>query len=222
MITDCKLSQTITVNKNTSLDLMLDELYGYKEIIIFMEPYSFLILKQDYKKNCTGEFLLTVIMESNAQLEHSLMVDTVYNIKGEYRFILKESGAVVNSCARIIAKEAAKCCITTLQQHEGRKTDSSIDFKSVVLDQSTYSYRGTIFIAENIQDVKAFQSDKVLLMGKKSSANSIPNLQILSDQVRCGHASALATVTQEELFCLATRGIESFAAKNLIIKGFLL
>ena len=49
----------------------------------------------------------------------------------------------------------------------------------------------------------------------------MPNLEILTDDVRCSHASAVGPVDEEQLYYLESRGIPPVAAERLIVLGFL-
>ena len=51
-------------------------------------------------------------------------------------------------------------------------------------------------------------------------ANSMPGLEINADDVKCSHGSTSARVSDEEIFYLQARGIDSKSARNLVAQGF--
>jgi len=214
-------SSIIRIGSNQQQTLTLNTLHADEHLTVYLEAHARLTFIQTYEHNCQGAFIISFILESDAQLEHELCIETTGTITGNYHFILQQKGASVVSRARILLTGSAQCTITSEQSHGASYTASELDFKTVVQNGASYSYNGTIVVAQNIQEVTAYQSDKALLMGKECSATSIPNLQILSNQVRCGHASALAHIGEEQLFLLVSRGIDSSHATQLIIQGFL-
>jgi Fe-S cluster assembly protein SufD len=52
-------------------------------------------------------------------------------------------------------------------------------------------------------------------------AESVPNLEIENNDVRCSHASAVGPVDEEQRFYLESRGVRPEVADQLIVLGFL-
>jgi len=52
--------------------------------------------------------------------------------------------------------------------------------------------------------------------------NSIPQLDINADDVKCAHASATGALDEEALFYLRSRGLDIQSSKALMIRGFAL
>ena len=50
--------------------------------------------------------------------------------------------------------------------------------------------------------------------------NANPQLEILSDDVKCSHGSSTGELDDDAIFYLQTRGIDSETAKSLLIHGF--
>jgi Fe-S cluster assembly protein SufD len=53
-----------------------------------------------------------------------------------------------------------------------------------------------------------------------AGAESIPNLEIEANDVRCSHASAVGPIDDDQLYYLETRGIPPDEAERLIVLGF--
>ena len=51
-------------------------------------------------------------------------------------------------------------------------------------------------------------------------AESVPNLEIENNDVRCSHASAVGPIDGDQLFFLESRGVPTAVAERLIILGF--
>ena len=52
-------------------------------------------------------------------------------------------------------------------------------------------------------------------------AHSIPALEVLTNDVRCTHGSAVGQVDQESLYYLQARGLSAVQAEQLLIASFL-
>src|SRR5690606_8941934 len=66
----------------------------------------------------------------------------------------------------------------------------------------------------------AYQTNRNLLLSSDARADSLPNLEIAANDVRCSHAATVGQLDQEELFYLRSRGIPEKEAIRLVILGF--
>ncbi len=60
-----------------------------------------------------------------------------------------------------------------------------------------------------------------VLLTNTAHADSIPDLEILANDVRCTHAAAIAQIDREQLFYLRSHGLPEPQAHRLVIEGFL-
>ena len=67
----------------------------------------------------------------------------------------------------------------------------------------------------------AYQSYKALTVSQNAKAISVPSLQVLNNDVKCGHATAVAHLDDDQLLYLMSRGISKKDAQKMVIKGFL-
>ena len=58
------------------------------------------------------------------------------------------------------------------------------------------------------------------MLSPSALMNANPQLEILSDDVKCSHGSSTGELDDDALFYLQTRGIDSETAKSLLIQGF--
>ena len=66
----------------------------------------------------------------------------------------------------------------------------------------------------------AFQTNRNLVLSEGAHADSVPNLDIEENDVRCSHASAVGPIDREQRFYLESRGVPSAVAERLILLGF--
>ena len=111
--------------------------------------------------------------------------------------------------------------LITEQLHKGINTESVVRIRATADKKSIHSFNGLIRLEPSSVGASAQQEHKVLLLDPTAHVTSVPSLQVLHDQVTCGHASALCPINQDDITALQLKGIEESYAKLLIIQGFL-
>jgi Fe-S cluster assembly protein SufD len=109
----------------------------------------------------------------------------------------------------------------TLQAHEGPKTLSDLLFKGAVAGTAHSVYSGLIRVRKGAVGTNAFQTNRNLVLNDGAHADSVPNLEIEENDVRCSHASAVGPIDEEQRFYLESRGVPPAVADRLIVLGFL-
>ncbi len=109
----------------------------------------------------------------------------------------------------------------THQIHNASRTTSDLLFGGVLNDDAYSLWKGNVYVATGTKGADGFQRNKNLLLNEQAHAESIPGLEIVTDDVRCSHAVTLSSVDPEQLFFLRSRGIGEKEAEQLIVSGFL-
>ena len=104
--------------------------------------------------------------------------------------------------------------------HLGKSTTSNMITKGVLGDESSSIFTGTIHIAEGAVKTESQQENRNIILTKKASAQSVPNLEILCDDVICGHGSSVGPIDETLYHYVMSRGINKENAEKLLIKGF--
>ena len=108
----------------------------------------------------------------------------------------------------------------TIQDHAAPHTTSDLLFKGAVQDSSASVYTGLIKIRPDAGGSVAFQTNRNLTLGAGAWAESVPNLEIETNDVRCSHASTVGPIDDEQRFYIESRGIPTPVAERLIVLGF--
>jgi Fe-S cluster assembly protein SufD len=109
----------------------------------------------------------------------------------------------------------------SIQDHIGSQTASDLLYKGVLKERSRTIYSGTVIIQQGAHKCDAYQTNRNILLSDMAKADSIPNLEILSnDPVRCGHAASVGPVDEDTLFYIQSRGIPFEEAQKLVVFGF--
>ncbi len=108
----------------------------------------------------------------------------------------------------------------TLQDHLAPTTTSNLLFKGAVQGRARSVYTGLIHIGKEAPRVDAFQTNRNIKLSAGAWAESVPNLEIENNDVRCSHASAVGPVDEDQRFYLESRGVPPKVAERLIVTGF--
>ena len=108
----------------------------------------------------------------------------------------------------------------TIQDHDAPHTTSDLLFKGAVQDESRSVYTGLIKVRKHARGTAAFQTNRNLTLSEGAWAESVPNLEIETNDVRCSHASTVGPIDADQRFYLESRGIPTQIAERLIVLGF--
>jgi Fe-S cluster assembly protein SufD len=108
----------------------------------------------------------------------------------------------------------------SLQDHIAPNCTSDLLYKGALRDSSRVVYSGLIHIAPGAKGSNAFQTNRNVVLSDEAKADSIPNLEIENNDVKCSHAASVGPVDEDEIFYLQSRGIPRDEAERLIVRGF--
>jgi Fe-S cluster assembly protein SufD len=108
----------------------------------------------------------------------------------------------------------------TLVDHQKPHCYSNELYKGVLLEQSTGVFNGKVYVHPDAQKTNAFQQNNNLVISKKATIDSKPELEIYADDVKCSHGSTVGQFSEDALFYLRARGIGEDTAKALLITAF--
>ncbi|MBK8964615.1 MAG: Fe-S cluster assembly protein SufD [Candidatus Competibacteraceae bacterium] len=93
-------------------------------------------------------------------------------------------------------------------------------FKSVLDGKARSVFDGMIHVRPHAQKTDARQNSRNLLLSKQAVAHSNPRLEILADDVKCGHGSSTGFLDPNAEFYLRARGIPVAQARALLVYAF--
>lgn len=104
--------------------------------------------------------------------------------------------------------------------HIGTNTRCDMFLKGAVEDDALSVFTGLIRIEETGQKTESFQTNRNLILSHGASAQSVPNLEILANDVKCGHGSSVGPLDQDQRYYLMSRGLTPERADRLQVRGF--
>ena len=166
------------------------------------------------------------VSKQNFQLEKDSYVEMFTAAFGgdyarsEIRCDLKGRGSEAYSAAAYFGKGEQTLDFRTFQKHEAPDTTSKLLFKGALDEDSRSIYSVLIKVLPEAIRTKAQQTNRNIKLSENAWAESVPNLEIETNDVMCSHASTVSGIDEEQLFYLESKGIETSVAERLIIAGF--
>jgi len=109
----------------------------------------------------------------------------------------------------------------TSQDHVVANTSSDLLYKGALDGESRSVFRGIIRVLPGAQQTDAYQTNRNILLSSGSRADSLPNLEIEADDVKCSHGATVGQLDEEAKFYLMSRGLNELQAERLVVTGFL-
>jgi Fe-S cluster assembly protein SufD len=109
----------------------------------------------------------------------------------------------------------------TSQDHIEPNTASDLLYKGALDGKSRAVFRGIIRVHKGAQRTDAYQTNRNLLLSPGARADSLPNLEIEADDVKCSHGASVGQLDSEAKFYLMSRGLSGIQAERLVVLGFL-
>jgi Fe-S cluster assembly protein SufD len=129
----------------------------------------------------------------------------------------QESESHVNSA--YLGEQERKLDIGYNTYHKGVRSESLVECKGALMDQSRKVFRGNLRFAQGARKSKGRESEYVLLLDERVQSDAIPALLCDEDDVSGEHAASAGQVNLQQLFYLMSRGFSLMEAKKLIIHG---
>ena len=140
---------------------------------------------------------------------------------GEYQIDLVGQGAEVTIDGRWLVQRNDELNVHVTVHHQAPHTQAKIVLKAVGTDQAQVTLKGKIIVDRNCPGVGSHLEERVLLISDQARAEVVPEMEILTDDVTCSHATSISNLDEIQLFYLMSRGVTKNTAKKLIVNGCL-
>ena len=102
----------------------------------------------------------------------------------------------------------------------GKNTSTVIDTKSISKDGGISTYRSSVTVNKDAKNAKASVSCASLMLDDISRSDTVPAMDIRTDDCDIGHEAKIGRISDEAIFYLMSRGISESEAKAMIVSGF--
>jgi len=141
-------------------------------------------------------------------------------LKTRTRVSLRGAGADARLNGIYVAGEGKHYDIGTIQEHRAAHATSKALYKGAVVGRAIF--QGLINVRPHAAKTDAYLTNNNLILSAGARSDSLPKLNILTDDVRCSHGSTTGRLDKNQIFYLGTRGYLPEEAVRELIRGFLL
>lgn len=147
----------------------------------------------------------------------------VTEVIGDHRIevVLAEPGASVRIVGAVVA-DAGTGTLDLVTRHAAPNTTGSTLLRSVLGGTAEVSSKGLIRIEANAAKTVDFLEERFLLVSKSAKAQTDPQLEIETDDVKASHAASCGPVDPMQVFYLCSRGIPKQEAVRMLSEAFLM
>ena len=94
-------------------------------------------------------------------------------------------------------------------------------YKGLVSGKGTSVFNGKVYVKQDAQRTRAYQSNANILLGDDAKVYTKPQLEIYADDVKCSHGCTIGRLDEKGLFYLRSRGVSEAEARKLMAHAFI-
>ncbi len=104
--------------------------------------------------------------------------------------------------------------------HTGKRTKSTVNTKSISKDGGICTYRSVVKVNPGATGAVSAADCSSLMLDDISRSDTIPVMDIRTDDCDIGHEAKIGRISDEAIFYLMSRGISEEDARTMIVSGF--
>lgn len=108
----------------------------------------------------------------------------------------------------------------TLIEHHAPHTRTVESFRGVASDRGRGAFNGRIVVHAGATKADSQQSSRNLILTPLAEINARPQLEILTDDVKCSHGTTVGSLDPQQFFYLLSRGLDPATARGLLTFAF--
>jgi Fe-S cluster assembly protein SufD len=220
----------IILEEGSSVNLIDENLSSDSEA--FINTVSEIYLGKDSELtylniNLNGKQTISHLFQRTSLGQNSKLTNLVVALggkisKADIRYILNEESAASHTYGIVLGDDKQHFDHHTILDHQASFTKSSLNFRVALKDKARSAYTGNLKIIHEALKCSAIQENRNLLLSKDAKAESIPELEILTNDVeRCSHGVTMGQVDKDQIYYLMSRGLSQKEAEKMVIEGFL-
>lgn len=162
---------------------------------------------------------MRITMKPNSTFK-GCQLTTAEKSRRDWRVAIAGSGADVHLSGLWLLNESKEAHVNVVVDHQEPYSRSLQLFKGVLDDKARSGFQGKIVVQQKATKTESYQINKNLMLSSEAEANSKPNLEIMSSDVKASHGATIGQLDQEQMFYLKTRGFSESQARRCMINGF--
>ncbi len=192
---------------------------SFKEIFIRKDSYLTFTSLQERISTGIKTSSINCHIDENAEL--NLKVLNRERSKEDIRVFLNKENSTANISGIILSNNRDESDVFCKITHIGKTSKSDQNWRLISAKNSKTSINGKICVNKNAKGSDASFYSKSLLLNRKATSFSKPELEILEDDVKCKHGASFGEIDNNSIFYMQSRGIKKKDAIILLIHAFI-
>ncbi len=188
---------------------------------IFIRKDSNLTFSSLQKRISTGIKTSSINCHIDENAELNLKVLNRERSKEDIRVFLNKENSSANISGIILSNNKDESDVFCKVTHIGRTSKSDQNWRLISAKSSKTAINGKICVNKNAKGSDASFYSKSLLLNRKATSFSKPELEILEDDVKCKHGASFGEIDNNSIFYMQSRGIKKKDAIILLIHAFI-
>ena len=170
---------------------------------------------------CSGQISsFNISIDKNARVNYNTFEFGSGFIRREINTYFNAMGGGFKFNCLFVPTDKQHMDISSRIHHKNAHCNSNQLVKGVLGEKSSGVFRGLAYVHRGAKKTDATQTNHNLLLSSTARMNSIPQLEIYDDDVKCAHGATTGQIDKDAIFYLQSRGINKKAAIELMVKGF--
>ena len=219
----------VSLEENSSMKLIKEDYSENDKPIIASEAIEF-ILKDN------SELVFSNVQNFSENVLHfSHMVSNLFNgskislnsgffgankVRSRSHVRLIGNGSTAENLEAVFGGKQQNFDLYTNLDHIGKHTVGKSLSKSVMKDSSSSIVKGMIKIGKDAKNSNSFLALHAILLDREAKSNTIPGLEIGTNDVKATHSASVSQIDGEKIFYLMSRGLSLEEARKTIVIGF--
>lgn len=141
--------------------------------------------------------------------------------KATFDIDVRCAGATVELSGVYLCKEEDRLNIDVNMRHHVGGSISNQLFKGIADGNARVRFGGKIVVAHDAQKTEAYQTNRNLQLSDTAVVETLPQLEIYADDVKCSHGATVGALNEDEQFYMRSRGITLAQARRLQMISFI-
>ena len=190
------------------------------EIVLEAAAALNIYIVQDENANASQHNIHEVFVDKGGKLNSTVLCLDGGMVRNDMNVLLHGENAEIHLNGLFALQGNNHTDNHTLVEHFAPNCFSNELYKGIMEDASTGVFNGKIYVHPEAQKTNAYQSNKNVLLGDKSSIHTKPQLEIYADDVKCTHGTSTGRLNEDALFYLQSRGLNKDLARKVLLQAF--
>ena len=221
-----KIEQSATAN--ISLQIISNDKSAGKKVIVLQtdflvgEDSQLSIFRHQTADDKTLVFVDDEISQArSSRVEYFNFDEGAKGLSSKIALLLNGEGTHASITGIYRPRQESRYFYDTEQIHSASYSESDLLYDGVIGEEAYASWQGNIIVESGTKGANGYQANNNMIIHSSGKVESVPGLEIITDDVKCSHGVTIGNIDKNHMFYLQSRGINKDEAEKLIINGFL-